>query len=141
MRNEVARVLCYGCPKEDIKVKSYGEKFGVNYVVTDSDHKYIIRDNNDISWDDIMKKMEGFQDRYVPKFGKYEIEKFVCFYLKEALLITKDMTELFNMEVIHYDYWLPNVTRFSADVIKERLLKLFDVVEETQYITYLKFKW
>lgn len=140
MGNTKRRILCKNCCVLETHTIEEGEKFGVEYIVFKPEKRYLIRDNENVSWDYIMKNIKKFQDYYVPKFGKYEIEEFVSYFMKEALFITKDITNLFNMELLCDD--LPyNVTRVSTETIKERLLKCFEVVERKEKTIYLKFKW
>lgn len=121
-------------------VKEEGQKFRVQYVVFKSNEKYIICDNEEVSWDEIMRSRDNFQSLYVPKFGKYEIEEFISYFMKVALFISKDITDLFNMDLVCDDFPY-NITKISSDLIKERLLKCFEVVKKEESKTYLKFKW
>lgn len=134
------RVLCPNCPYKQNGIKEEGEKFGVEYVILNSNERYIICDNPDVSWDKIMSEIKSFNITYVPKFGKYEVEQLVGQFMINALLISKDITDLFNMELLCEDFPY-NVTRASKEIIRERLLKCFDVVKVENNTTYLKFKW
>ena len=140
MRMIRERILCPKCPYLEKGIKEEGEKFGVEYVVLESNEKFIICDNPNISWDKIMNDLKLFDITYVPKFGKYEIEQFVGYFMKEALLISKDITDLFNMELLCDDYPF-NTTRVNKETIRERLLKCFNVVQKDNNTTYLSFKW
>ena len=134
------RIICKDCPKIKHGIKSEGEMFGVEYIVLKSDEQYIICNNERISWNDVMPKMSEFDTLYVPKFGKYEIEEFVGYFMRVALLITKDITDLFNMELLCDDSPF-NITEVSSKDIKEKLLKCFNVVKKVDNMTYLEFKW
>lgn len=140
MRMIRERVLCPTCPYFKEGIKEEGERFDVEYVVLKSKEQYLICDNPAVSWDSIMKNIKRFDTTYVPKFGKYEIEQLVGHFMKEALLISKDITDLFNMELLCDDYPF-NTTRVSKETIRERVLKCFDVVKKENNVTYLKFKW
>jgi len=135
------KVLCAGCPKFNLEVKESGSKFGVDFVTLKTDENYIIQDNPNVSWDEIMKNRDLFISKYVPKFGKYEIEEFVGYKLMEALFITKDVTDLLNTNLACFDVY--NTTRISSERIKEKLLKCFEFkgVSDVGNYTYLMFKW
>ena len=133
------RVMCRECKRLE-KVLSEGEMFGVEYVIKRFDKKYIIVDNKSISWDEIMPHIREFNITYVPKFGKYEIEQFVGHMMLEALLITKDITNLMNMDLLCEEYPY-NAIKIDSDILKERVLKCFDIVKTERNSIYLKFKW
>lgn len=141
MNNLEMRILCGDCPKLKSNIVDSGRKYGVEYVILKSDKRYIIVDNPDISWDDIMKnRIKDFVTRYVPKFGKFEIEEYLSYAMLEAIIFTKDITNLFNSELLCFD--LPyNVTRVSSDSIKNKMLKCFDVVSQSEDEIRLMFKW
>ena len=122
------------------KIKMKGAKFGVQYVMLESDERFLIVDNPRVSWDNVMRNIEKFDFTYVPKFGKFEIEEFVGYYMKEALLISKDITHLLFMELVCDDSPY-NITNVSMSQLRERVLKCFDVVRKDGNITYLMFKW
>ena len=137
------KILCDGCLRQKQEIQGSGSKYGVDFVTFKSEKRYIIRDNTDISWDEIMKNRDKFILTYVPKFGKYEIEEFVGYKMMEALFITKDITELLNSELLCDD--LPyNVTRIKQDILKKRIMKCFDVIWTEEFnnnIVTLVFKW
>ncbi len=142
MNNTEMMILCEGCPKRDVKLASSGSMHGVSYITFPSDKRYIIRDNPDVSWDEIMRRREKFMEIYIPKFGKYEIEQFVAHKLMEALFITKDITELLNSKLVCFDMY--NTTRVEQERLKDILLKCFVEVDGDCYgdhIKYLMFKW
>ncbi len=134
------RILCPTCPYLKNGIKEEGKKFGVEYVVLNSKEKFIIIDNPNVSWDKIMGEIKCFETTYVPKFGKYEVEEFVGHFMKEALVMSKDITDLFNMELLCDDFPY-NTTRVNVDTIRERLLKCFDIVKVENDTTHLMFKW
>lgn len=134
------KILCEGCPKLKCDIESSGSKYGVDYVTLKSDKRYVIRDNPDVSWDEIMKNRDDFISTYVPKFGKYEIEEFVGYKMMEALFITKDITELLNSELICDDRPY-NITRINHDALKKRIMKCFYVLDATDKNVSLVFKW
>ena len=141
---EVARrVLCQECPVMNADIKEEGARFGVEYVIFKSDERYHISNSSNMSWDAIMQIMENgfeFMDKYVPKYGKYEIEEYVAHALKEALLITKDATDILNTELLCDDFPY-NVTKIPRTRLKEELLELFKVIEKGDNYTVLEFKW
>lgn len=137
------KFFCEGCSRLNLEIESSGSKCGVDYVSLKSKKRYVIRDNSNVSWDKIMKNRENFISIYAPKFGKYEIEEFVGYKLMEALFITKDITELLNME-LHCDDSPFNITRIKKDYLKKQIMKCFDVVwteEFSNNIVTLIFKW
>lgn len=143
MNELVAKVLCTGCDKYKKRVEASGSMYGVDYIVLSSSKKYIIVDNPNISWDEVMKKRNYFIDTYVPKFGKYEIEQIVGHKIMEALFITKDITELLNSELLCDDSPF-NITRVDSERLKEKLLKCFEVVKgnlSNSDVIQLMFKW
>lgn len=143
MDSLAAKVLCMGCDKYKKIVEASGSMDGVDYVVLKSRKQYKVVDNPNISWDNIMQNRDKFIDTYVPRFGKYELERFVGHKIMEALFITKDMTSLLNSELLCDDSPY-NITRVSSDKLKERLLKCFDIMTEdgdnTSYVEIM-FKW
>ena len=134
------RILCKNCPVLNTKVKEEGEKFRVEYIVLDTKERYLICDDESVSCDEVMKDRYKFISTYVPKFGKFEIEEFVGYFMQEAIYITKDISNLFNMELLCDDSPF-NITRVSSETIKKRLLQCFEVVKKENDVTYLKFKW
>lgn len=139
MNNLEIKVLCASCPKLDLDIKESGSKFGTSFVIQKSEIRYILQDNPNVSWDEIMKNRDLFISTYVPKFGKYEIEEFVGYKLMEALFITKDVTDLLNANLACFDVY--NTTRVSAERMKEKLFKCFEFKGTKENITYLMFKW
>ena len=143
MNNLEMRILCEDCPKLKCEIESSGSKQGVDYVTLKSKKRYIIEDNPNVSWDEIMKNRDKFISTYVPKFGKYEIEEFVGYKLMEALFITKDITKLLNSELLCDDTPY-NVTRIRQDYLKRQIMKCFDEVWHDAYshnVVKLVFKW
>lgn len=144
MNKAIMNIICDGCSRVKAKIEDSGSMHGVDYVTFDSKKKYIIVDNPAVSWDKIMKERENFVSIYVPKFGKYEIEAFVGHKMMEALLITQDITGLFNSELLCDDSPF-NVTRINSDILRKRLLKCFDIVTEEKMhnssVVKLMFKW
>ena len=141
MRDIKARILCSNCPVYNAKIKEEGERFRVEYVVMlKPGERYLIHDNTEVSWDEVMKNIREFNITYVPKFGKYEIEEFVGDCMRQAIFFSKDITDLFNMELLCDDFPY-NETRVTSATIKERVLKCFEIVKKEKNITYLKFKW
>lgn len=133
------RLFCRNCPY--VKgIKGEGKKFGVEYVIFNSEEKFQILDNPDVTGDVVLEGIKKFIDIHVPKFGKYEVEEFVGYYMKEAILISKDITDLFNMELLCDDFPY-NTTRVNKETIRDRVMKCFDIVKVENGITYLKFKW
>lgn len=136
-------VICSGCPKQKTKIKNSGCKYDVDYVVFDVKSKrYLI-----VELDDILKianlGLHEFTFKYVPKFGKYEIEEYVGFEILKALFITKDLTDLLNSELACATYnplgQIKNLKIKNED-LKEKVLKMFDIVEESEEQVHLKFK-
>jgi len=137
------KILCEGCPRLKQEIENSGSKYGVDFVTFESEKRYIILDNPDVSWDDIMKNRDKFILTYVPKFGKYEIEEFVGYKMMEALFITKDITELLNSELLCDDSPF-NITRIKQDILKKRIMKCFVVLcteESNNNTVTLVFKW
>lgn len=73
----------------------------------------------------------------LPKFGKFEIEYFFESRFLNALLVTHDMTEIFNTTVLCADsYWS---CKFDKEDVKEIFLKrCFTVTKEEENTIYLK---
>lgn len=75
----------------------------------------------------------------LPKFGKFEIEDFFKNRFLNAILITGDMTDIFNTTVLCSDFrWS---CKFEKDHVKEIFLeKCFTIVKEDTdgNTTYLK---
>jgi len=144
MNNFIMKVLCGGCPKQKLEIESSGRMHDVDYVTLKSNKRYIIKDNPNVSWDDIMNNKEKFISTYVPRFGKAEIEHFVGYKMMEALFITKDITDLLNSELLCDDSPY-NVTRIKSERLKEELLKCFEKVERPDSynpnVIFLMFKW
>lgn len=142
MNNLEMNILCDGCPRRKWKIKSSGSMYGVDYVTLESKKRYIIEDNPKVSWDEIMRNRGAFTTIYVPKFGKYEIEEFVSHKMMEALLITRDITDLLNSELLCED--IPfNITRVKQPELEKAILRCFDVAYEDVYkkVVKLVFKW
>jgi len=133
------KLFCRNCPYLN-GIKEEGKNFGVEYVIFNSEEKFYIVDNPDVTGDVVLEGIKKFINIHVPKFGKYEVEKFVGYYMKEAILISKDITDLFNMELLCDDFPY-NTTRVNKETIRERVMKCFDIVKEEKGVTYLKFKW
>lgn len=141
MNNFKMKILCEGCPKLKCEIESSGSKYGVDYVTFKSKKRYVIEDNPDVSWDEIMKNRENFISTYVPKFGKYEIEEYVGYKIMEALFITKDITDLINSELLCDDTPY-NITRIKQNYLEEQVMKCFDVVSQgPNNLVKLVFKW
>lgn len=143
MNNFEMKILCGDCPNLNLKIVNSGSMFGVQFVSFETEKKYIIIDNPDISWNSIMRERENFTSTYVPKFGKYEIEHFIGYKLMEALFITKDITELLNCELLCNDFPY-NVIKVRADILKKRILQCFEEVDgdcDNPNIVFLMFKW
>lgn len=144
MNNLVMKFFCHDCPKFQRKIESSGSQYGVDYITFKAEKRYIIEDNPNVSWDEIMQNREKFISIYTPKFGKYEIEEFVGYKLMEALFITKDITDLLNSELLCDDSPY-NVTRIKYERLKEELLKCFEIVEKdvshNSNAIFLMFKW
>ena len=139
--NDLARnFLCQGCPKLKCEIEDTGSKFGVDYITFKSQKRYIIEDNPDVSWNEIMKIRDEFVSNYVPKFGKYEIEEFVGYKLMEALFITKDITGLLNSELLCDDSPF-NITRIKQDRLKAKIMKCFYVLDADENNVTLVYKW
>lgn len=140
MNNLEMRILCEGCPRQKCAIEESGSKYGVDYVILKSSKRYIIEDNLNVSWDEIMKNRENFISTYVPKFGKYEIEEFVGYKMMEALFITRDITGLLNSELLCDDSPF-NITRINRDYLKKQILKCFYVLDIDKNNVSLVFKW
>lgn len=126
--------------KEVIK-KEEGRRYGVYYVTYYGKMRYIIVDNPDISWDDIMTKyVKDFIIKFVPKFGKYEVEEFIGRSILEALLITKDITDLYNLDLVCNDFPY-NITKVNKEDICEACAPCFKVISVKDGVTKLMFKW
>lgn len=137
--NDLERdVLCGSCPKAKLHINKSGTEFGVRYVILKSDKQYIIKDNPDTPWNELIKSKDRFISTYVPKFGKYEIEEFVGYKMMEALFISKDITDLLNSELVCNDFPY-NITRISSERLKKELLKCFTKLEETDSVVKLMF--
>lgn len=73
----------------------------------------------------------------LPKFGKFEIEHFFEKRFLDALLITGDMTDIFNTTVLCADlYWS---CKFDKERVKEIFLeKCFTITATKDDVVYLK---
>lgn len=108
---------------------------GVYYYVKSSIKRYIIKNTEDyknkIAIQLLISKL--------PKFGKYEIEEFFQSRFLTALLITHDMTDIFNTTVYYNDF--PRDTYFKSERVKEIFMKeTFEVVKEENNIVYIALK-
>lgn len=122
-------------------IKQEGIKNKVKYKTYYSNVVYVIKDNHDVSWDKIMTEYVGnFNYEFVPKFGKFEIEKFVGEEMLKALLVTKNITDLFNTDLICDDSPY-NVTQMFKEDIISRCGLCFDVVSKNKDKVVLMFKW
>lgn len=102
---------------------------------------YVIVDNPNVSWDDIMNKyVKHFTMQFVPKFGKYEIEDYIGNEMLKALLITKNITDLFNTDLVCDDSPF-NVTNVDYKMIQTKLLPCFEVVSQESDKIELMFRW
>lgn len=102
--------------------------------------KYIIRDNLSALKNQFYCSASDFIIMYVPSFGKYEIEKFVGDKMLEAIIQTKDITELFLNDIYCDDFPFEPM-KVSGEEIKRRVLKCFEKVGEDKDNIYIMFKW
>lgn len=128
---------------EERQIAKAGFKFGVNYVIFRLNGKtYSILPGDEIT--EISNfGLPNFVTNYVPKFGKYEIEEYVGYALLEALLITKDLTNLLNSELsfIEYNNWICfDAIKIENEYLKRKVLELFEIIEENENQIFLKFK-
>lgn len=127
---EIVRcIICKNCNKitelENTIIAEGITKSGIKYFTTTPKETYII-DKNYIPSNDLLKvNFTEFCINYIPKFGKYEIEYFIAKKLMEALLITNDLSYLFNTNIM--------ISDISGDIyvpskhLREKLLPLFEV--------------
>lgn len=123
-------------PKEkDVIIQGIEE--GVYFYVEESDKRYVISSPSK----ETLKLLDTSElINLLPKFGKYEIEAFFMERFLTALLITGDMTKIFNTTVYVADYYSHDVY-FSAERVKKRFLDtIFEVVKEDRTIVKLKLK-
>lgn len=98
---------------------------GIMYYVTKPDEIYLMDQFYTPSEDFLRNDLLKVCSNYIPKFGKYEIEYFIAKKLMEALLITNDLSYLFNTNIM--------ISDISGDIyvpskrLKEKLLPLFEV--------------
>ena len=128
---------------EERQIAKAGFKFGVNYVIFRLNGKtYSILPSDEITEISNLG-LPNFVTNYVPKFGKYEIEEYVGYALLEALLITKDLTNLLNSELsfIEYNNWICfDAIKIENEYLKRKVLELFEIIEENENQIFLKFK-
>ena len=139
MKDIASTIMCYGCEKQNIPVIAEGRTTnGLMYYVTHSKDNWILKDNENLLRKELTEiTFFDFCIKYSPKFGKFEVEEFICEELLKALLITKDLTNLFNTNILFID--VCNTTRILAPQLKEKLLTLFTQIEIKGNTHYLKF--
>lgn len=111
--------VCYGCSKKiefDAKVSREGRIGNLIYVTTESHMNTFLKPI--LTDEEVFRKITSkdfkLQD-YMPKFGKYEIEKFVLEELGKVIFSTNCLDDLFNTSVICEGTYIP------ARTIKEKL--------------------
>lgn len=143
MNTSEQNVICNGCPKLKTRIKNSGYKFGVDYVVLELKGKsYSIIPSDEI-YEIANLGLHNFTTQYVPKFGKYEFEEYVGHALLEALFINKDLTDLLNSELSYVEYTPKlhfHAIKIENDYLREKVLSLFDIIEENEHQIFLKFK-
>lgn len=126
------------------KVTSEGCEKGVLYYVKDDallKMSYFLEEFDEIDYFNIIEQLKSnFNNfkKYLPKFGKYEIEEFIKQKFLHSLLITGNFTDLFNTEIYFNDI---SYIRISSEDLLKKLLPCFIVTKTTGATFYLKFKW
>ena len=64
------KLFCRNCPYLN-GIKEEGKNFGVEYVIFNSEEKFYIIDNPDVTGDVVLEGIKKFINIHVPKFGKY----------------------------------------------------------------------
>lgn len=111
-----------------------GREGNVYYYEEKSNTRYIIESPDR----EILKQMNtGELKALMPKFGKFEIEHFFENRFLNALLVTGDMTEIFNTTVLCSDYYWS--CKFTKERVKEIFMnKCFTELHEADGTVYLK---
>lgn len=122
---------------------SEGYENGISYYVKYDALKknYFLEEFDEKDYLNIIEQIKAnFNDfqKYLPKFGKYEIEEFIKQKFLYSFLITHNFTDLFNMEIYFSDL---NTIRIHSNYLCEILLPCFIVTKTTDTRYYLKFKW
>ena len=122
-------------------VKERGAKNIIRYSIAYSNVRYVVVDNPKVTWEDIMTKyIKNFDLHFVKMFGKCEVECFIAEKMLYAILVTKDITDLFNMDVVCDDFPY-NITKVNAKKIQEKCIHLFDIISKKDGEVKLMFKW
>lgn len=135
IKQEIDLMLNPKSNKDVSTIIKQGIDNGVYYYVKSSTKRYIIQNT-----DDYKNKIDiEVLNSKLPKFGKYEIEEFFESRFLTALLIKRDMTDIFNTTVYYNDF--PRATYFKAEKVKEIFMKeTFEVVKEEKNIVYIALK-
>lgn len=105
---------------------SQGLEKGVFYYTEESIKKYLIISPSK----EALKELSIHEiEALLPKFGKYEIEDFFNNRFINAVLVTGDMTDIFNTTVLCTDYFRP--CKFEKNDVKDIFLeKCFTIVKD-----------
>ena len=134
IKQEIDAMINPTLKKEVSTITKQGIDDSVYYYVEKSNKSYVIQNAEIFRYSDL----ELLKSK-LPKFGKYEIEEFFENRFLTALIITHDMTEIFNTTVYYSDF--PRDTYFSSARVKEIFMeKAFDFVKEEKNIVYIALK-
>lgn len=128
---EIARnMICRNCNKvmeiEETLIAEGITKSGIHYFTTQPKETYLI-DKNYFPSNTLLKtNFTEFCINYIPSFGKFEIESFIAKELMTALLITKELSSLFNTSIMLEDFF-SGTFYITGEKLKEILLPLFDI--------------
>ena len=106
MKDEMIECFaCRGCKKKEYfmkGVKDIGIRDDIMYVVRNCQERYILEsiDTNFSKRFVDFVNSDKFLLEFVPKFGKYEIEKFIADEFRKSIFISHDLTDLFNTTII-----------------------------------------
>ena len=135
IKQEIDLMLNPKSNKDVSTIIKQGIDNGVYYYVKSSTKRYIIQNTDDYKNKIAIEVLNS----KLPKFGKYEIEEFFESRFLTALLIKRDMTDIFNTTVYYNDF--PRATYFKAEKVKEIFMKeTFEVVKEEKNIVYIALK-
>lgn len=135
MSSILTEIMCHGCEK---KIQYYQKRIvregrigNLSYITEDAQRVFLepIDLKDEALLEKILKNDFTFYN-YIPKFGKFEIEKFIADELRAVILITHDLSPLFNTHILCEN------TYVSPERIKEALMCILSKTSNDKKETY-----
>lgn len=135
MSEILSEFICHNCKKKreyyKKRIVREGRIGNLSYITEDGSTIFLepIDLKDEVLLEKILKNDFTFFN-YIPKFGKFEIEKFIVDELRNVIFVTHDLSHLFNTHILCEDIYI------SSERIKESLMSIFVKTSKDKNETY-----